>query len=88
MISIHEDTNGDGDFDKVKIFQDGLSMATSLARDQEGVFVLQPPYLLYDDDKKRDDVPEGKPKVVLSEVGSEETHWTANSLCWGPDGWL
>ena len=88
LISIHEDTNGDGDFDKVKIFQDGLSMATSLARDQEGVFVLQPPYLLYYDDKNRDDVPDGKPKVVLSGFGIEDTHSTANSLCWGPDGWL
>lgn len=88
LISIHEDTNGDGDFDKVKIFQDGLSMATSLARDQEGVFVLQPPYLLYYDDKNRDDVPDGKPKVVLSGFGIEDTHSTSNSLCWGPDGWL
>ncbi|MGK0237589.1 MAG: putative membrane-bound dehydrogenase-like protein [Candidatus Pelagisphaera sp.] len=88
LISIHEDTNGDGDFDKVKTFQDGLSMVTSLARDKDGVFVLQPPYLLYYDDKNHDDVPDGKPEVVLSGFGIEDTHSTANSLCWGPDGWL
>ena len=32
-ISIHEDTNGDGIYNKHKIFADGLNMATSVAHD-------------------------------------------------------
>ena len=54
-ISIHEDTNGDGEFDKHKIFVDGLNMVTSVAHDGSGVWVTNPPYLLYYPDKNGDE---------------------------------
>lgn len=46
-ITIHEDTDGDGAYDKHSVFVDGLSIATSCARGRGGVFVLNPPYLLF-----------------------------------------
>ena len=87
-ITIHEDTDGDGTFDKHKTFLDGLNIATSVVFGRGGVFVLNPPYLLFYPDKNRDDVPDGDPQVVLSGFGLEDTHSVANSLRWGPDGWL
>lgn len=88
QISIHEDTNGDGRFEKHSIFLDGLSITTSFARGRGGVFVLNPPYLLFYADKDRNDVPDGPPEVLLEGFGLEDTHSVANSLRWGPDGWL
>jgi putative heme-binding domain-containing protein len=87
-ITIHEDTDGDGSFDKHKTFVDGLNIATACARGRGGVFVLNPPYLLFYPDKNNDDVPDGDPEVLLEGFGIEDTHSVVNSLCWGPDGWL
>lgn len=87
-ITIHEDTDGDGLLDKHKTFVDGLNIATSCALDRDGVWVMNPPYLLYYADKNHDDVPDGDPEVHLQGFGLEDTHSVANSLRWGPDGWL
>ena len=53
-----------------------------------GVFVAQPPYLLFYADRDADDHPDGPPKVLLTGFGMEDAHAFANSLTWGPDGWL
>lgn len=87
-ITIHEDTDGDGVYDKHKTFIDGLNIATSFAFDRDGLWVLNPPYLLFYEDKNHDDVPDGDPQVHLEGFGLEDTHAVANSLRWGPDGWL
>jgi putative membrane-bound dehydrogenase-like protein len=87
-ISIHEDTNGDGFFDKVSSFLDGLNFCTSFAHDHDGLWVLQPPYLLFYEDKNHDDQSDGPPTVHLRGFGIEDSHSLANSLTWGPDGWL
>ncbi len=87
-ISIHEDTDGDGTLDRHSVFVDGLNIATSVAFGRGGVFVLNPPYLLFYPDRDHNDVPDGDPQVLLSGFGLEDTHSVANSLRWGPDGWL
>ena len=87
-ITIHEDTDGDGTYDSSKIFLDGLNICTAVERGRGGVWVLNPPYLLFYPDKNNDDVPDGDPEVKLAGFGLEDTHSVANSLCWGPDGWL
>src|SRR4029434_1203096 len=69
-------------------FIDGLSIVTSVERGRGGVWVLNPPYLLFYADKNEDDVPDGDPVVHLAGFGLEDTHSVANSLRWGPDGWL
>ena len=50
--------------------------------------MLNPPYLLFYPDRNNDDVPDGDPDVHLEGFGLEDTHSVANSLRWGPDGWL
>ena len=87
-ISIHEDTDGDGRYDRHTVFVDGLNIATSFAIGRGGVWVLNAPYLLFYRDRDGDDRPDGPPEVHLEGFGIEDTHSVVNSLCWGPDGWL
>jgi putative membrane-bound dehydrogenase-like protein len=87
-ISIHEDTDGDGVYDKHKTFVDGLNLATSFVQGRGGLFVTNPPYLLFYPDKDGDDVPDGDPEVLLEGFGMEDSHSVINSLRFGPDGWL
>lgn len=87
-ISIHEDTNRDGHFDSHKVFIDGLNMATSVAHGDGGIWVTNPPYLLFIPDRDGDDVPDSEIEVHLRGFGLEDSHSLANSLTWGPDGWL
>jgi putative heme-binding domain-containing protein len=87
-ITIHEDTNGDGLFDQHKTFLDGMNMVTSTAFGKDGVWVMNPPYLLFYPDANKDDVPDGDPEVHLAGFGLEDTHSISNSIKWGPDGWL
>ena len=87
-ISIHEDTDGDGVYDKHKVFVDGLNLATSFVKGRGGLFVTNPPYLLFYPDKNGDDVPDGDPEVLLEGFGYEDSHSVINSLRFGPDGWL
>ena len=90
IISIHEDTKGDGVFDKHTIFLEGMNIVTSVAHGRGGVWVLNPPYLLFYPTKESPGmaVPGLDPVVHLQGFGLEDTHSCANSLRWGPDGWL
>ncbi len=87
-ISIYEDVDGDGRADSAKHFISDLNLASGMALGHGGVFVVQPPYLLFYADANRDDAPDGPPEVLLKGFGMEDAHAFANSLTWGPDGWL
>src|SRR4051812_11062760 len=87
-LTILEDTDGDGQADRSRDFLAGLNLASGLAFGYGGVFILQSPYLLSYPDRDRDDRPDGDPEVLLSGFGMEDAHSVANSLTWGPDGWL
>lgn len=87
-ITIHEDSDGDGRFDRHRTFLEGLSLVSSLEFGAGGVWVLNPPYLLFYPDADGDDVPDGDPEVHLEGFGIEDSHSIANNLRWGPDGWL
>jgi putative heme-binding domain-containing protein len=87
-ITVHEDTRGDGTFDRMKVFLDGLNITTAVLPGRGGVWVLNPPYLLFYPDPQRKDEAAAKPEVHLSGFGLEDTHAVANSLTWGPDGWI
>ncbi len=87
-ITVHEDTDGDGIYDVHKEVITGLNITSSVAVGQGGIWVLNPPYLLFYPDADRDDVPDSEPEVHLSGFGLQDTHSVANSLMFGPDGWL
>jgi putative membrane-bound dehydrogenase-like protein len=69
-------------------FLTGLNLGSAFAFGHGGVFVLQAPYLLFYPDRDRDGVPDGDPDVLLTGFGMGDAHSVANSLTWGPDGWL
>lgn len=87
-VTVFEDTDGDGYFDSSKDVITGLNIATSVQTGNGAIWVLNPPYLLRYSDSNGDDVPDGEPEVHLSGFGLQDTHSVANSLLWGPDGWL
>jgi len=87
-ISIFEDRDGNGSFESEKTFVEGLNITSSVVRGRAGVWVLSPPQLLYYPDANNDDVPDGPPVVKIDGFNIEDTHSLANSLRWGPDGWL
>src|SRR5262245_27111173 len=87
-ITILSDPDETGRYRKSKDFVTGLNLATGLCLGHGGVWVVQPPYLLFYPDRDGDDVPDSDPEVHLQGFGMEDAHAVANSLQWGPDGWL
>ena len=82
-ITVFEDTDGDGHFDTHKDVITGLNIATSVETGAGGIWVANPPYLLFYPDADRDDIPDADPEVRLSGFGIEDTHSVMNSLEWG-----
>ena len=87
-LTILEDKNGDGRADASHDFISGLNLSTGFAFGDQGVYVLQAPYLLHYKDSNQDDIPDSDPKVLLTGFGMDDAHSLANSLTWGNDGWL
>ena len=88
-ILIFEDADNDGSFDSRKVFWDQGVRVTSVEVGFGGVWVLAAPNLLFIPDRDGDDVPDGKPQVLLNGWdGGRVRHNIVNGLRWGPDGWL
>jgi putative heme-binding domain-containing protein len=87
-VTMFEDTDGDGFFDKHTDVITGLNIASAALPGMGGIWVLNPPYLLRYPDANADGLPDGDPSVELSGFGLEDTHSVATSLQWGMDGWL
>lgn len=87
-ITVFEDTNNDGSYDKSTDVIKGLNITTGVALGRKKIWVLTPPYLVAYPDFDGDGIPDGKSEVHLEGFGLEDTHAVANNLRWGPDGWL
>jgi putative heme-binding domain-containing protein len=87
-ISVHEDLDKDGHFEKHHVFLDNLNIATAVAPVPGGAWVLNPPYLTFYADRDGDLRADGFPEIHLVGFGLEDTHSVVNSLTLGPDGWL
>jgi putative membrane-bound dehydrogenase-like protein len=86
-IKILEDTTGDGRFDSVKIFAEGLNIPSGIAVGHGGVWVANSPDLLLLRDTDGDDRADTR-EVIVTGFGRDDTHELPNSLTWGPDGYL
>ncbi len=87
-ILILEDEDGDGQFDKRKVFLDKGVNFSSIEYGFGGIYVTAIPNLLFIPDANKDDVPDGPAQVLLDGFDLNARHNAANSLAWGPDGWL
>lgn len=86
-IKVLEDTDGDGKADKETIFAEGLNIPSGIAIGHGGVWVANAPDLLFfriGPGLK----PLGKPEVVITGFGRDDTHELPSGLAFGPDGWL
>jgi putative membrane-bound dehydrogenase-like protein len=86
-IKVFEDKDGDGKYETVTVFAEGLNIPSGIAVGHGGVWVANSPDILFykvgPDGKAA-----GKPEVVVTGFGRTDTHELPNSLTWGPDGWL
>jgi putative membrane-bound dehydrogenase-like protein len=99
-IKILEDKDGDGRYETVKIFCEGISLASGIEVGFGGVWVGAAPYFMFIADRDRDDRPDAtavahpvpglsfQAEILLDGWGTQDTHETLNSFIWGPDGWL
>src|SRR5262245_50881250 len=86
-VKVLESTKGDGVYDKVTVFADGLNIPSGIAVGHGGVWVANAPDILFYREGP-DGKAAGKPEVVVTGFGRSDTHELPNSLTWGPDGWL
>jgi putative heme-binding domain-containing protein len=86
IISVLEDTDGDGSYDKQIDVLKGLNIVTAAVAGNGRLWVLNPPYLL--SYGMKEGLPVGDPSVELAGFGLEDTHSTATSLQFNIDGWL
>ncbi len=86
-VTLLEDTDGDGRFDKSTIFVDGLSWPTGVVPYDGGVFIAVAPDILYAKDTDGDGVADVK-KVMFTGFGTQNVQGLLNGLLWGPDGWI
>jgi putative membrane-bound dehydrogenase-like protein len=87
-IVVLDDPDGAGQYRKATDVITGLNLASGFALGYGGIYVVQSPYLLFYRLKPGTDELAGDPEVLLKGFGMEDAHAFANSLTWGPDGWL
>jgi len=87
-VVILEDSDHDGVMDKRKVFWTGGNALSGMTVGWGGVWLCSAPHLLFIPDRNGDDVPDGKPEVVLDGWTTEAGHNFFNGLTWGIDGWL
>jgi glucose/arabinose dehydrogenase len=86
-LLVFEDTNGDGKADKCTVFADHLHCPTGFEFYNGGVLVAQAPDIIFlksSSGRGKADLRE----IVLSGIGSADTHHTANSFVLDPGGAL
>ncbi len=86
-LIVLEDLDGDGKADKSTVFADHLHNPTGFEFWQGGVFAANAPDLLFLKDEDGDGVADVR-KRVLHGLSSADTHHSANSFVFGPDGAL
>ena len=87
LTILEPDTDGQAR-GRLKDFVTGLNLASGFAFGHGGVFVLQAPYLLFYPDRDATTCPTATRRCCSTGFGMEDAHSVANSLTWGPDGWL
>jgi len=86
-IVVLEDTDGDGQADKVTTFAEGLSIPTSMLCARGGVIVHAAPNTLFLKDTDGDGKADVK-EVLFTGWGTSDTHAGPSNLRYGFDNWI
>ncbi len=86
-IKILEDTDNDGKADKVSIFAEGLTIATSVLAIDNGCITIENGEMVFLEDTDGDGKSD-KRTVIFSGISLSDTHATASNLRLGFDGWI
>lgn len=87
VISILEDTDGDGKADSFKTFADSLNIPTSLVFANGGVIVAQAPHTLFLKDTDGDDRADVR-EILFSGWGVDDTHAGPSNFRYSLDNWI
>jgi putative membrane-bound dehydrogenase-like protein len=86
-VKLIEDRDGDGRFERVTLFADGLVLPTGVMRWKKGVLVTAAPDVLYLEDTDGDGRADVR-KVVLTGFARSNPQHTVNSPLYGLDNWV
>ncbi len=78
----------DGKAKKVTTVIEGLNIPSGIAVGHGGVWLANSPDILFYPIEDFDNLKLGKPQVVVTGFGRDDTHELPNAFTWGPDGWL
>lgn len=86
-VKILEDTDQDGDADKITVFADGLTIPDAVAAGHGGIYIAEAPNLWFMQDTDGDGRADSK-KKVLTNFGTQDSHHNVHGLQWSPEGRL
>lgn len=86
-IRVLEDSDGDGRFDRSRVFLDGIPFPTGVTVWRGGVLVCAAPDILYAEDRDGDGRAD-EVRKLYSGFGTDNYQARVNSLCYGLDGWV
>lgn len=86
-VRILEDADGDGKFDKMTVFLDGLPFPTGITTWGRGVIITAAPDILYAEDTDGDGKADVKQVLYTGFTPGNQQH-RLNGLAFGLDGWL
>ena len=86
-VTLLEDTDLDGYYEKATVFADGLQYPTSVLPWRDGVLVTSPPDIVFFKDTNGDGKADIK-EVLFSGFPVANTQHNVNGLFWGLDNWV
>jgi putative membrane-bound dehydrogenase-like protein len=86
-VRLLEDRDGDGRFEHVTVFADGLVLPTGVMRWRKGILVTAAPDVLYFEDTDGDGRADVR-RVVLTGFARSNPQHTVNSPVYGLDNWV
>ncbi len=87
-IKVIEDTDGDGRYDRTRVFADGLNIPIGLYPYRNGVIAWSIPYIWYLEDTDGDGQADRRTKLFGPLGYERDTHGMNASFTRGFDGWL
>ncbi len=86
-VKLLEDRDGDGRYESVAVFADGLNFPNGVLPYDGGVLVTAAPDVLFLKDTDADGKADVR-RVVLTGFGEGNTQLRVNGLSWGADNWI